>query len=513
MPIATVNPATGELIEEFASLTKEQVNQRLTQAEAAAAMLRATDFDTRARWMRAAADLVEAEAAHTARRLTIEMGKPIAQARGEVLKCAHAMRFYADNAEILLADQPLTDPSTVRASAAYTSYEPLGVVLAVMPWNYPMWQVIRFAAPALMAGNVGLLKHASNVPQSAMYLDTLFERAGFPVGSFQTLLIGSADVEAVVRDRRVAAVTLTGSEPAGRSIAAVAGSEVKKAVLELVPRQATFAPSRRPARPLAAPAESPSTSSTRTSGRHAESTHRTPLLDGQTLPAAALGGSDPFIVLPSADVRAAARTAVTARTINNGQSCIAAKRFIVHTEVYEEFVEVFVTGTKALTVGDPLDEETEIGPIATESGRRELVELVDDAITKGAVLRCGGSAVGTEGWFFEPAVLEEVTDEMRVYREEAFGPLAVVHRVDDIEQAAALANDTTFGLSSSVWTTDPDEERFLITRLEAGAVFVNGMSVSYPELPFGGVKDSGIGRELAAEGIREFCNLKTIWKS
>jgi succinate-semialdehyde dehydrogenase/glutarate-semialdehyde dehydrogenase len=321
-----------------------------------------------------------------------------------------------------------------------------------------MWQVIRFAAPALMAGNVGLLKHASNVPQSAMYLDTLFERAGFPVGSFQTLLIGSADVEAVVRDRRVAAVTLTGSEPAGRSIAAVAGSEVKKAVLEL-------------------------------------------------------GGSDPFIVLPSADVRAAARTAVTARTINNGQSCIAAKRFIVHTEVYEEFVEVFVAGTKALTVGDPLDEETEIGPIATESGRRELVELVDDALTKGAVLRCGGSAVGTEGWFFEPAVLEEVTDEMRVYREEAFGPLAVVHRVDDIEQAAALANDTTFGLSSSVWTTDPDEERFLITRLEAGAVFVNGMSVSYPELPFGGVKDSGIGRELAAEGIREFCNLKTIWKS
>jgi succinate-semialdehyde dehydrogenase/glutarate-semialdehyde dehydrogenase len=458
VPIATVNPATGELIEEFASLTKEQVNQRLTQAEAAAAMLWATDFDTRARWMRAAADLVEAEAAHTARRLTIEMGKPIAQARGEVLKCAHAMRFYADNAESLLADQPLTDPSTVRASAAYTSYEPLGVVLAVMPWNYPMWQVIRFAAPALMAGNVGLLKHASNVPQSAMYLDTLFERAGFPVGSFQTLLIGSADVEAVVRDRRVAAVTLTGSEPAGRSIAAVAGSEVKKAVLEL-------------------------------------------------------GGSDPFIVLPSADVRAAARTAVTARTINNGQSCIAAKRFIVHTEVYEEFVEVFVAGTKALTVGDPLDEETEIGPIATESGRRELVELVDDALTKGAVLRCGGSAVGTEGWFFEPAVLEEVTDEMRVYREEAFGPLAVVHRVDDIEQAAALANDTTFGLSSSVWTTDPDEERFLITRLEAGAVFVNGMSVSYPELPFGGVKDSGIGRELAAEGIREFCNLKTIWKS
>ncbi|MFE2546058.1 NADP-dependent succinic semialdehyde dehydrogenase [Actinacidiphila glaucinigra] len=457
MPIATVNPATGELVEEFAPLTEQQVEQRLVRAHAAAATLRATDFDTRARWMRAAADLVEAEVDLAAPMLTIEMGKPITQARAEVLKCAQAMRFYADNAETLLADQPLADPGTVRASAAYTSYEPLGVVLAVMPWNYPMWQVIRFAAPALMAGNVGLLKHASNVPQSALYLDTLFERAGFPVGSFQALLIGAADVEAVLRDRRVAAVTLTGSEPAGRSIAAIAGSEVKKAVLEL-------------------------------------------------------GGSDPFIVLPSADVRAAARTAVSARTMNNGQSCIAAKRFIVHTEVYEEFVEAFVAGTKALTVGDPLDEDTEIGPIATESGRRELAELVDDAVSKGAVLRCGGSAVGTGGWFFEPTVLEEVTSDMRVYGEEAFGPLAVVHRVDDIEQAAALANDTAFGLSSSVWTTDPDEERFLIPRLEAGAVFVNGMSVSYPELPFGGVKDSGIGRELAAEGIREFCNLKTVWK-
>ncbi|MFF3559619.1 NADP-dependent succinic semialdehyde dehydrogenase [Streptomyces sp. NPDC002574] len=458
MPIATVNPATGELVAEFASLTKEQVDQRLARAEAAVAALRATDFATRARWMRAAADLVEAEAADTARMLTIEMGKPIAQARGEVLKCAYAMRFYADNAESMLADQPLADPGTVGASAAYTTYEPLGVVLAVMPWNYPMWQVIRFAAPALMAGNVGLLKHASNVPQSALYLDTLFERAGFPSGSFQTLLIGAADVEPVLRDRRVAAATLTGSEPAGRSVAAVAGSEVKKVVLEL-------------------------------------------------------GGSDPFVVLSSADVGAAARTAVTARTINNGQSCIAAKRFIVHTDVYEEFVEAFVAGTKALTVGDPLDEQTEIGPIATESGRRELVGLVGDAVAKGAVLRCGGSAVGTKGWFFEPAVLEEVTPEMRVYREEAFGPLAVVHRVDDVEQAVRLANDTTFGLSSSVWTDDPDEERFLISRLTAGAVFVNGMTVSYPQLPFGGIKDSGIGRELAAEGIREFCNLKTVWKS
>ncbi|GGT00427.1 NADP-dependent succinic semialdehyde dehydrogenase [Streptomyces chromofuscus] len=458
MPIATVNPATGELIEEFAALTKEQIDQRLTRAEAAAVTLRATDFGTRARWMRAAADLVEAEAAHTARRLTVEMGKPIVQARAEVLKCAHAMRFYADNAESLLADQALADPRTVNASVAYTAYQPLGVVLAVMPWNYPMWQVIRFAAPALMAGNVGLLKHASNVPQTAMYLDTLFERAGFPAGSFQTLLVGAADVEAVLRDRRVAAVTLTGSEPAGRSVAAVAGSEVKKVVLEL-------------------------------------------------------GGSDPFVVLPSADVHAAARTAVSARTMNNGQSCIAAKRFIVHTEVYEAFVEAFVAGTKALTVGDPLDEGTDVGPIATESGRRELVDLVDDAVAKGAVLRCGGSAAGTRGWFFEPAVLEEVTPAMRVYREEAFGPLAVMHRVDDIEQAVTLANDTAFGLSSSVWTTDPDEERLLISRIDAGAVFVNGMSVSYPELPFGGVKASGVGRELAAEGIREFCNLKTIWKN
>jgi succinate-semialdehyde dehydrogenase/glutarate-semialdehyde dehydrogenase len=458
VPIATVNPATGELVKAFAPLTAEELELRMARAATAAQELRSATYADRARWMRAAADLAAEESEETARLLTLEMGKPLTQARAEVLKSVRTMRFYAAHAESMLAGEPLPDPGVVGASAAYTRYQPLGTVLAVMPWNFPVWQVIRFAAPALMAGNTGLLKHASNVPQTALYLDGLFERAGFPAGAFQSLLISASGVEQVIRDRRVAAVTLTGSEPAGRSVAAVAGSEVKKVVLEL-------------------------------------------------------GGSDPFVVLPSADVAAAARVAVTARTINNGQSCIAAKRFIVHTEVYDAFVEAFVEHTKALVIGDPMDEATDIGPIATESGRRELTELVEDAVSRGARLRCGGSSVGTAGWFFEPAVLENVTPDMRLYREEAFGPVAVVHRVDDIEQAVTIANDTTFGLSSSAWTTDPVEEQFLIDRLEAGAVFVNGMSVSHPELPFGGIKDSGIGRELAAEGIREFCNLKAVWRA
>ncbi|PPS90805.1 NADP-dependent succinic semialdehyde dehydrogenase [Streptomyces sp. MH60] len=457
MPIATVNPATGELVRSFPSMSPEEVEERLALSVEAAREMRRTTFAQRAAWMRTAADLVTDESRDTAGLLTEEMGKPITQARAEVLKSGRTMRYYADHAEEMLADQPLGDPAAVGASAAFTRYEPLGAVLAVMPWNFPMWQVIRFAAPALMAGNVGLLKHASNVPQTALYLDDLFARAGFPRGAFQALLIGSSEVERIVRDRRVAAVTLTGSEPAGRAVAAVAGSEVKKTVLEL-------------------------------------------------------GGSDPFVVLPSADVQAAARTAVAARTVNNGQSCVAAKRFIVHTDVYDAFVQAFVEGTKALVVGAPMEEATDVGPLATETGRRELVELVEDAVSLGARLRCGGAATEGLGWFFEPAVLENVTPEMRLYREEAFGPVAVVLRVADVEEAVSVANDTAFGLSSSVWTTDPEEERLLVERLDAGAVFVNGMTVSHPELPFGGTKNSGIGRELATEGLREFCNLKTVWR-
>lgn len=458
MPIATVNPATGELVHEFAAHSAEEVERRLDRAAWAARVLRVTSFETRAGWMRATAELLLEDQERVAQMLTLEMGKPITQARSEVAKCARVMQYYATHASTMLADEPLADPSVVDAAWAYTRLEPLGPVLAVMPWNFPMWQVIRFAAPALMAGNVGLLKHASNVPQTALYLDTLFTRGGFPVGCFQSLLIGAPDIEGVIRDPRVRAVTLTGSDLAGRSVAAIAGSEVKKAVLEL-------------------------------------------------------GGSDPFIVLPSADLDAAVRMAVAARTMNNGQSCIAAKRLIVHTEVYDEFVEAFVTGIAALVVGDPTDERTSVGPIATESGRNELVELVRDAVDRGATLRCGGAASGVAGWYFEPAVLEDVTPRMRLYREEAFGPVAVIHRSTSLEEAVAIANDTTFGLSSSVWSAVEAEQAYAVDNLDAGAVFVNGMSVSYPELPFGGTKSSGIGRELAAQGIREFCNLKSVWSN
>jgi succinate-semialdehyde dehydrogenase/glutarate-semialdehyde dehydrogenase len=458
MAIATINPTTGLVEAEFTPHDAAETERRIAEAAAAADALRLTDYETRAGWMRASADLLESEVDTVARMLTVEMGKPIAQSRAEVLKCAKNMRFYAERAEGFLADEPLADPASVGASRAWTRYEPLGVVLAVMPWNYPLWQVIRFAAPALMAGNTGVLKHASNVPQAALYLDTLFERGGFPAGSFRTLLIGSAAVADVIADRRVKAVTLTGSEPAGRSVASIAGNHIKKAVLEL-------------------------------------------------------GGSDPFIVLASADVAKAAEIAVAARTGNNGQSCIAGKRFIVHTDVYDEFVGAFSDRMAALVVGDPLDETTQIGPLATSAGREDLVELVEDAIAKGATARVGGSQPDRDGWFYEPTVLENVTPEMRLYLEEAFGPVATVYRVKDAEEAVALANTTTFGLSSAVWTNDPDEERSVTRALDAGAVFVNGMTISYPELPFGGIKDSGYGRELAAAGIREFCNLKTVWKA
>lgn len=456
MSISTTNPTTGRVERTFEPHSPSEVERRLARAESAAASLRQTSFEQRAEWLRAAADLFSDESEDTSRLLTTEMGKTLKQARAEVLKCAKAMHFYADNAEELLADVPLSDPDAVGATAAWTRYEPLGPVLAVMPWNYPFWQVVRFAAPALMAGNPGLLKHASNVPQAALYLDTVFTRAGFPEGSFQALLIGSAEVEAVIRDRRVMAVTLTGSEPAGRSVAAIAGSEVKKTVLEL-------------------------------------------------------GGSDPFIVMPSADIAKAARTAVDARVINNGQSCVAAKRFIVHADAYDEFVRLFVEKTANLRVGDPMDDNTDVGPIATEAGLQDLIELVNDAVAAGAKVAVGGHAREGDGWFFDPTVLENVTEEMRLYREEAFGPVAVVVRADDVNHAVAIANDTPFGLSSSVWTKDQKEVDHFIKNIDAGAVFINGMTVSHPELPFGGIKVSGIGRELAAEGIREFCNLKTVW--
>lgn len=457
MAIATINPATGETVKEFEADDAATIDRKIGEAQSAFEALHDTDFATRAAWMRAAADLVEAEADQLAAILTLEMGKPLAQAKAEALKCAKNMRFYADNAEGFLADEPLNDPSSVGASSAYARYQPLGVVLAVMPWNYPLWQVIRFAAPALMAGNTGVLKHASNVPQSALYLDTIFERGGFPVGSFRALMIGSREVKAVIEDARITAVTLTGSEPAGRSVASIAGENIKKSVMEL-------------------------------------------------------GGSDPFIVMPSADLEVAATTAVKARVANNGQSCIAAKRFLVHTDIYDSFAQLFAEKMKALVVGDPMDAATDVGPIATESGRADLAELVDDAVAKGATVLAGGHAVERPGWFYEPTLLSELTDDMRIIMEETFGPVASLYRVADRDEAVRIANQTTFGLSSAVWTTDSAEEDFFVRELAAGAVFVNGMTVSYPELPFGGIKASGFGRELAAEGIREFCNVKTVWR-
>jgi succinate-semialdehyde dehydrogenase/glutarate-semialdehyde dehydrogenase len=457
MAIAVINPTTGITERTFEPHGAKEIERRLALAESATRSLRRMTYDERADLMRATAAILEAEVDETAVMITREMGKPIAQSRGEVLKCAKNMRFYADKAQSFLADEPLDDPSLVGAAAAWARYEPLGVVLAVMPWNYPLWQVIRFAAPALMAGNSGVLKHASNVPDSALYLDELFTRGGFPEGAFTTLLIGASAVDAVIDDPRIKAVTLTGSEPAGRAVAARAGDRIKKAVLEL-------------------------------------------------------GGSDPYIVMPSADIIAAATTAVSARVNNNGQSCIAGKRFIVHTDVYDQFVELFTEKMAALKMGDPLDESVQVGPLATQTGRDEIAELVDDARERGAMILTGGTTPEGAGWFYPATVITDLPADARLVMEEAFGPVATIYRANDAAEALAIANQTTFGLSSAVWTQDDSEQDEFIRGLDAGAVFINGMTISYPELPFGGVKDSGYGRELAAAGIREFCNLKTVWK-
>jgi succinate-semialdehyde dehydrogenase/glutarate-semialdehyde dehydrogenase len=455
MAIATTNPATGEELEIFQEISEKELELCLERAAAAFARQRMTTFGQRAAWMHRAGELLDADQETVARLMTIEMGKTIKSARAEASKCARGCRYYADRAQELLADE-VADHAAVGAIAAYARYEPLGAILAVMPWNFPMWQVIRFAAPALMAGNVGLLKHASNVPQTALYLGDLFKRAGFPEGSFQTLLIGSARVERVIRDPRVAGVTLTGSGPAGAAVAAIAGEMIKPSVLEL-------------------------------------------------------GGSDAFIVMPSADLEAAARVATTARCQNNGQSCIAAKRFIVHESVADEFERRFVENMSALTVGDPLEETTDIGPLATSSGRDDVEELVADAVGKGAKVLCGGEALAGPGWYYPPTVVSEVTPEMRMYGEEVFGPVATLFRVNSIDDAIGLANATEFGLGANAWTNDDGESIRFVRDLEAGAVFLNGMVTSYPELPFGGIKTSGYGRELSAEGIRAFCNLKTVW--
>lgn len=455
MPIATINPATGETVKTFTPATDDEVDAAIARAHERFLDYRHSTFAQRAQWANATADLLDAEAEQTAAIMTLEMGKTLASAEAEVRKCAKGFRYYAEHAEALLADEP-ADAGKVNASKAYTRWQPLGVVLAVMPWNFPLWQAVRFAAPALMAGNVGILKHASNVPQCALYLADVIGRGGFPDGCFQTLLVSSSAVERILRDPRVAAATLTGSEPAGQSVGAIAGDEIKPTVLEL-------------------------------------------------------GGSDPFIVMPSADLDAAVKTAVTGRVQNNGQSCIAAKRFIVHTDIYDEFLDKFIARMEALKVGDPTDPDTDVGPLATESGRDEVAQQVEDAAAAGAVIRCGGKRLDRPGWFYPPTVVSDITKDMALYTEEVFGPVASVYRTADVDEAIEIANATTFGLGSNAWTQDEAEQERFIDGIEAGAVFINGMTVSYPELPFGGVKRSGYGRELAALGIREFCNAKTVW--
>ncbi|MGI5406591.1 NADP-dependent succinic semialdehyde dehydrogenase [Streptomyces chartreusis] len=462
MPIATVNPANGETLKTYEAMGEEEIERRLQLAEATFRTYRTTTFVDRGRLLIQAANLLDADQEDIARVMTTEMGKPIKQARAEAAKCAKAMRWYAERAEGLLADEEPAD-SDVKdsgASRVRVRYRPLGPVLAVMPWNFPLWQVMRFAAPALMAGNVGLLKHSSNVPQTALYIEDLFHRAGYTEGCFQTLLIGAGQVDEILRDERVKAATLTGSEPAGRAVASTAGEMIKKTVLEL-------------------------------------------------------GGSDPYVVMPSADIDRAAQIAVTARVQNNGQSCIAAKRFIVHTDVYDAFADRFVEGMKALVVGDPMLDETDVGPLSSEQGRTDLEELVDDAKRSGATVLCGGHRLRRPelpGWYYPPTVLADITREMRIHREEAFGPVATLYRASDLDEAVLIANDSPFGLSSNVWTRDEAEVDRFVRDLEAGSVYVNGMTASHPAFPFGGVKRSGFGRELSGHGIREFCNITTVWQ-
>ena len=402
--------------------------------------------------MMRAAEIIESEKNAFAKIMTTEMGKPIKAAVSEAEKCAWVCRYYAENAQQQLADQHVE----TNAGKSYVKFEPLGPVIAVMPWNFPFWQVFRFAGPALMAGNVGLLKHASNVPQCALAIEEIFTRAGFPQGAFQTLLIGSDAVEGILNDARVVAATLTGSEPAGRSVASIAGKQIKKTVLEL-------------------------------------------------------GGSDPFIVMPSANLDEAVMTAVKARTINNGQSCIAAKRFIVATEIYEEFERRFVDEMRALRIGDPMEESTDIGPLATPQIVKDLEEQVQKAVAAGARVLTGGKRPDRPGNFFEPTVLVDVDLKAPVSCEEIFGPVAMLFRASGIDEAIQIANATPFGLGSAAWTNDRQEQTRFIEELEAGAVFINGMVASDPRLPFGGVKHSGYGRELAEFGIREFVNIKTVW--
>ena len=447
MPIATINPATGETLRVFDALSDSDLDSRLERAVHAFQHWRITPVADRAAVVSRAGAILEREKDRYGRLMTLEMGKPLKAAVEEAANCALACRYYAEHASAFMAPEHVAGDDVL--------YQPIGPVLAIMPWNFPFWQVVRFAAPALCAGNVGLLKHASNVPQCALALEEIFSEAGAPAGVFQTLLVGSDRVDGIISDRRIAAVTLTGSEPAGRQVAATAGRNIKKTVLEL-------------------------------------------------------GGSDPFIVMPSADIEAAARVAVKARTINNGQSCIAAKRFIVHDRVADDFTQRFVNGMRALSVGDPMSGDTDIGPLATRQIAEDLEKQVDESVRRGAKVLTGGKRKSGPGNYFEPTVLTDIPVDSPAYRDEMFGPVAALFRARDIDDAIRLANDTAFGLASAAWTRDEAEADRFIRDIEAGSVFINGMVASDPRFPFGGVKHSGYGRELGPWGLREFVNVKTV---
>ena len=452
MAIATINPATGEVIKTFPALSEAEIEKKLELAVSTFKAERKTPFAVRAKRMLKAAEILERDKDKFAHLMTLEMGKTYKSAVAEAVKCTTACRYYAENTERFMADEVID----AGAKKMFVRYLPIGPILAVMPWNFPFWQVIRFAAPALMAGNVGLLKHASNVPQCALAIESIFLEAGFPEGAFQALLIGSGQVDALLNDPRIVAATLTGSEQAGIQVGMGAAKRIKKMVLEL-------------------------------------------------------GGSDPFIVMPSADLEAAVATAVTARVQNNGQSCIAAKRFIVAEPIADEFERKFVAKMEGLKVGDPFDETTDVGPLATPDGVKDLDADVQKTIKAGAKVLTGGHPLKRPGNFYAPTVLTNIPKSSPAYGEELFGPVASVFRVKDQDEAIRLANDVRFGLGSSVWTNDEKERERFINEIEAGMVFVNKMVASDPRIPFGGVKASGHGRELSAVGIREFLNAKTVW--
>jgi len=452
MVIATTNPATGEEVRRFEALTAAELDRKLALAAEAFGGYRRTTFAQRSDWLRRAGEIFTDEVDALGRLATLEVGKTLVSSLTEIRKCAAGCRYFAEHAEAMLADQ--TWP--VDGAEVYTRYEPLGPVLAIMPWNFPYWQVVRFAAPALMAGNVGLLKHASSVPQVALAIEDVFHRAGFPDGVFQTLLIGSDAVAGVINDDRVRAVTLTGSELAGRQVAAAAGRNIKTSVLEL-------------------------------------------------------GGSDAFIVMPSADLDNAVANAVTSRTLNNGQSCINAKRFIVHADIAEEFERRLVQRMQALTVGEPMDEQTDVGPLSSAEAVATIDRQVRDTVAAGGRLLTGGKPLGTPGSFYPPTVIADVPDGSPGHREEFFGPVALLWRARDIDEAIRIANDSTFGLGGSAWTRDRAEQQRFVTEVETGMMYINKFTESTPQVPFGGVKNSGYGRELAQFGPRSFVNAKTVW--